>query len=55
MLLCKDNWNSQDVGYSDANWVDSSIDQLFISGYYVFSAGEYISWKIKKHNIVFST
>lgn len=55
MLLYKDKGNSQDVGYWDADWVDSPIEQLFMSGYYVFCGGDSISWESKNHIVGFST
>ena len=51
-MLYENRGHTQIVGYSDANWVGSSIDRRSTSRYYILIGGNLIFWKSKKQDVV---
>ena len=51
-VLYENRGHTQIVGYSATDWAGSPTNRCSTSGYCVFIGGNFISWKIKKLDIV---
>lgn len=51
-LLFEDQGHEHIIGYTDTDWARSPSDNRSTSGYCILVGGNFVSWKIKKHNVV---
>jgi hypothetical protein len=51
-ILFSKNDHLNIIGYTDAYLTGNLIDKKFTSGYFTFVAGNLVTWKSKKQNVV---
>jgi len=51
-IIFSNNDHLNIIGYTDAYLTGNLIDKKFTSGYFTFIAGNLVTWKSKKQNVV---